>query len=343
MVTEIVRLPGDGVGPEVMAQAVKVLDKLESMFGLEIRYKDFECGGKYYLRTGEEWSKETRLACEKADAVLLGAIGTAAMVPGEKLPKGDRVIFGLRQGLNLYANIRPIKLYPGVSHMVSKTFKPIWEPSDVDLVIVRENTEGLYINSGGELVREGRRELAIDTRLITRVGSQRICKYAFETALARKDAMGKGNCMVTCVDKKNVLQGCRLFYHVFEEVAKEYPDVETEHAHIDAFAHNLVRDPGSYDVVVTTNLFGDIISDLGAALLGGLGMASSANIGDSHAVFEPVHGSAPDIEGKDIANPFGMILSARMMLDWLAIKKGDERFAKASKALEDAHFQMARP
>ena len=333
---EIVLLPGDGTGPEVMREAVKVIEAVESTFGLKFDKVSYPMGGEHWLATGEEWPEGTFEACKAADAILLGAVGH----PDAVLPSGDLagigVLFGLRFGLDLYANVRPTKLYPNVRHKVHDGFKQVWEPGKVDFVIVRENTEGLYTPTRGFLTRGGVDELAVDARIITRKGAERVVRFAFELAKTRNGAPGDGKKRVTCVDKSNVTAGCRLFRKVYDEVASGYPQIQRDYAFIDAFLQWMTRSPESYDVAVTSNMFGDIATDLAAVLQGGMGMAAGGNIGDRHGMFEPIHGSAPKHAGKDVVNPTAMVLATQMMLDWLGRKKGDKSLIAAAETVERA-------
>ena len=333
---EIALLPGDGTGPEVMREAVKVIEAVESTFGLKFDKVSYPMGGEHWLATGEEWPEGTFEACKAADAILLGAVGH----PDAVLPSGDLagigVLFGLRFGLDLYANVRPTKLYPNVRHKVHDGFKQVWEPGKVDFVIVRENTEGLYTPTRGFLTRGGVDELAVDARIITRKGAERVVRFAFELAKTRNGAPGDGKKRVTCVDKSNVTAGCRLFRKVYDEVASGYPQIQRDYAFIDAFLQWMTRSPESYDVAVTSNMFGDIATDLAAVLQGGMGMAAGGNIGDRHGMFEPIHGSAPKHAGKDVVNPTAMVLATQMMLDWLGRKKGDKSLIAAAETVERA-------
>ena len=342
MAYKLVLLPGDGVGPEVMREALKVLDAVEKRFGVAFDKVPIPCGGQHYLDTGEEWPDSAFDSCKSADAILLGAVG----VPGATLPNGDiagiGVLFGLRFGLDLYANVRPTKLYPNVRHKVHESFKQVWEPGKVDFVIVRENTEGLYTPARGFLDRGGTKELAIDSRLITRKGAERVIRFAFETSKARQGAPGDGKHRVTCVDKSNVTAGCKLFRAVYDEVAAKYPDIARDYAYIDAFQQWLVRTPETYDVAVTSNMFGDIATDLAAVLQGGMGMAAGGNIGDEHGMFEPIHGSAPKHAGLDEVNPTAMVLATQMMLEWLGHRKRDRALLQAAEATERAVSQVLK-
>lgn len=336
MAYKLVLLPGDGTGPEVMREAEKVLDAVQDAFGVSFDRVSIPCGGQYYLDTGAEWPEGSFESCKAADAILLGAVG----IPEAFLPSGEiagaGVLFGLRFGLDLYANVRPTKLYPNVRHKVHDAFKQVWEPGKVDLVIVRENTEGLYTPTRGYLDRGGTKELAVDSRVITRKGAERVIRFAFELSRTRKGSPADGKRRVTCVDKSNVTAGCKLFRAVYDEVAGRYPDVARDYAYIDAFQQWLVRTPEVYDVAVTSNMFGDIATDLAAVLQGGMGMAAGGNIGDEHGLFEPVHGSAPRHAGKDVVNPTAMILATQMMLEWLGRRKGASTLQEAAAALERA-------
>ena len=323
-------LPGDGVGREVIPEALKVLDSAaEAVGGLDFDYVEVPCGGKYYLKTGLEWPDDGFETCRGADAILFGAVGwPKAVLPSGQLA-GIGILLDLRFGLDLYANVRPAKLYDGVECFVKGK-----EAGDVDFVIVRENTEGLYAPIKGSLERGGKREVAVDVRVLTRKGCERVIDYAFRLCLSRRGAAVDGKRRVTCVDKSNVLEGCRFFRKVFDEVAEKYGSVEKDYVYVDAMTQWMIRTPERYDVIVTTNMFGDILSDLSSVLIGGMGMAPSGNVGDEHAMFEPVHGSAPDIAGREVANPIGAILSAKMMLEWLAQKHKDEACRKAAEAIE---------
>lgn len=331
----IIVLPGDGVGVEVIREGRKVLKAVSDTYGSSFDILEYPCGGKHYLETGKEWDDEAFEECRKADAILLGAIGW----PGAILPDGNLagagVVFGLRFGLDLYANVRPTKLYPGVRHKICDEFVEVWKPESVDFVIIRENTEGCYTPTRGFLTRGGKTELAVDSRVITRKGCERVIKFAFNLCMKRKGAPKDGKRRVTCVDKSNVMKGCQLFRQVYDEIADNYP-VEKDYSYIDAFTQWIVRNPEFYDVAVTPNMLGDIATDLASVLQGGMGMAASANIGDTNAMFEPVHGSAPKYTGQNKVNPTASILSVQMMLSYLAEKKADKTLQKASEAVEKA-------
>ena len=333
-------LPGDGIGRDVMIEAEKILALVEQLTPLSLTVNKISCGGQHYLETGEEWPEGSFDFCrDEADAILLGAVGWPGAITDDGDLAGGSVILGLRSGLDLYANVRPIRLYEGVRHKIHGEFTQVWKPGMVDMLIVRENTEGLYHS----LLRrsadkaQGREtwepnsmdfpglegEVAWDPRPISRSGSERVLRYAFEAAQRRNGAPGDGKTRVTCVDKSNVTRGCQLFNQIYHEIAEEYPRTETDHAYIDAFCMWAVRNPEWFDVVVTPNMFGDISTDLASVLQGGMGIAASANIGDEHGMFEPVHGSAPKYAGQNTTNPMAMISSVSLMFDWLGETKGD--------------------
>jgi 3-isopropylmalate dehydrogenase len=342
---KVISLPGDGVGVEVIQAAHTVLEAAQEKHGFDLDVRHVDCGAQYYAKTGHEWEEGGLEACADADAVLLGAVGW----PGVSLPDGNiagwNVIFGLRLGLDLYANVRPCKLYEGVPHKVSEKFTQIWSPENVDMVIFRENTEGSYTPTRGSLKRAGIEEVAIDSRVITRKGALRINERAFamaeERAKARKAAKTthpskEAHAKVTCVDKSNVRAGCRLFRACYDEVGKAHPKVTKDYSYVDAFTQSLVRNPEWYDVCVAPNMLGDIVTDLAAVLQGGMGMAASGNIGDKHAMFEPVHGSAPKHAGKDVINPYAAILTAGMMLEHIGGKKKDKRLLAGAASIDAA-------
>jgi 3-isopropylmalate dehydrogenase len=320
-------LAGDGIGPEVVAEALKVLHAVALPGRLEFAFEEVEAGAGCYRRTGEELPRETLDVCQAADAILFGAAG----LPDVRFPDGTEIApqLTLRITLDLYAGLRPIRLHPGVP-----TPLRLAERDRIDYVILRENTEGLYASRGAGVLVGG--HVATDTLVVTRPGVLRICRRAFELARRRQGAPRDGIRRVTLVDKANVLKSYAFFRALFDEVATDYPDVQTEHAYVDAMTMYLVQRPGHYDVVVAENMFGDIISDLAAATVGGLGMAPSGDIGDHYGLFQPSHGTAPDIAGKGIANPLAAILSAGLMLEWLADRDGNADAAGAAARIEAA-------
>jgi 3-isopropylmalate dehydrogenase len=241
-------------------------------------------------------------------------------------------VIGNRVALDLYANIRPVRCLPGTKHNLSGQLREVWSPRHVDMVIVRENTEGLYAGQG-----ERTDDRATDVRVITRRASERVIARAFELSRQRgRGAPGDGKRRVTAIVKHNVLQGCRLFLDVFREVARRFPDVEPDVAIVDSFAMFVLTQPERYDVCVTTNMFGDILTDLASVLQGGMGMAVGCNVGDDHAMFEPIHGSAPPLAGKDRANPMAMLLATGEAMAWLGRRHGDARLLRAHAAIEAA-------
>ncbi|MFQ3316831.1 MAG: isocitrate/isopropylmalate dehydrogenase [Candidatus Poseidoniaceae archaeon] len=346
-------LPGDGTGREVALEAQRILDTIEQHTNQGFDQIVIPCGGQHYIETGEEWAEGSFDFCrDEADALYLGAIGH----PGAYLPNGDlaggSVILGLRSGLDLYANLRPIKLYEGVPHKVHGKFTQIWEPGMVDMTILRENTEGLYHSllrrsadramgrtpyEPPEMTFPGLKgEVAYDPRPISEHGSERLIRMGFEIAETRNGAPIDGKKRVSCIDKSNVTRGCQLFRRTFDKVALDYPDTEPDYGYIDAFTQWLTRSPESYDVVVTSNMFGDIATDLGAVLQGGMGMAASGNIGDDNAFFEPVHGSAPKYAGMNKVNPIASINSIQLMMYWLGRKNNDDELAQIGSLIDDS-------
>ena len=335
-------LPGDGIGPEVMRQAQEVLEEVSRSTGLRFELEEIPCGGQYYLRHGSrDWPEGSEEKCERADLILLGAVGWPS--PDGKGPvtmsngqmAGWSPVIGNRMRLDLYANVRPVKLWPGVRHRIHGDNILVWDARKVDMVIVRENTEGLYSGIGGFQSSGGRRNLAIDTRVITRAGSERVIRYAFELSKRRnKGAPKDGKKRVTAIAKDNVLKGCQLFLEVFREVGAEYPEIEKDTAIVDAFTQWLIGQPEQYDVCVTTNMFGDIVTDLASVLQGGMGMAAGCNVGDDHGMFEPIHGSAPKHAGKNRTNPMAMILATAEGLRWLGGRKQDAKLVSAGDAVE---------
>jgi 3-isopropylmalate dehydrogenase len=318
---------GDGIGPDVVAEALRALDAVATPGRLEFAFEEVEAGAGCYRRTGEDLPRETFEVCQAADAILFGAAG----LPDVRLPDGTEIApqLTLRVELDLYVGLRPIRLSPGIPGPLR-----LPEGERIDYVILRENTEGLYASRGAG-VRVGG-HVATDTLVVTRPGVLRICRQAFELARRRAGAPRDGGRRVTLVDKANVLKSYAFFREVFDEVAGDYPDVQAEHAYIDAVTMYLVQRPAHYDVVVTENMFGDIISDLGAATVGGLGVAPSGDIGDHYALFQPSHGTAPDIAGKGIANPLAAILSAGLMLEWLGRRDGNDDAARAGARIAAA-------
>ncbi len=321
-------LPGDGIGIDVIAEAVRVLRAAEQNLGaFTLRLTTHESGADCYQRTGHDLPAQTLDACRHSDAVLLGAMGHPDIRKADGTELTPQVT--LRVALDLYAGVRPCKLYPGVRSPLANV-----KPGDIDLVILREQTEGLFASQTGGIVL--RDQVATDTLVMTRPGIERICEFAFELAAQRPRLATNSLRKVTCVDKANIFQSYAFFRKVFGEVAAKHPAIANQRVYIDAQALLLVQNPQQFDVLVTENMFGDILSDLGAALVGGMGMAPSGDIGDNHAVFQPAHGTAPDIAGKGIANPIAAILSAGMMLDWLGRRHQNPDLLRSAECIERA-------
>lgn len=301
---KIAVLAGDGIGPEVMTEGLKVLRIVRD----DVETTDFDLGARRYLRNGELLTDADLDALKDHDAILLGAIGDPERVPAGVLERG--LLLPLRFKLDHYVNLRPSRLYPS-------SVSPLANPGDIDFVVVREGTEGLYAGNGGTLRQGTEHEVASEVSQNTYHGVSRVVRYAFELAMTRHKKL-------TLVHKTNVLVNAGgLWQRVVDEVAAEFPEVEVDYNHIDAATIYMVQDPQRYDVIVTDNLFGDILTDLAGAVAGGVGLASSGNINAAKqfpSMFEPVHGSAPDIVGQGIADPTAMILSVAMMLRFL----GDE-------------------
>ncbi|MCK1272692.1 MULTISPECIES: isocitrate/isopropylmalate dehydrogenase family protein [Bradyrhizobium] len=317
-------LAGDGIGPEVMAPAIEVLRKIETKSGLSFRFTEAPAGANHYLAAGKSMPDTTIKLCEEADAILLGACG----LPSVRYPDNTEIApqIELRFIFDLYAGVRPARLIPGVPSPIVGA-----DQRGIDLVVIRESTEGLFASMGKGVVTH---EEARETMLITRKTSERLFEFSFRLAERRK-ARGKPGALA-CVDKANVFKAFAFFRGIFDEIAKRHPEVKTDRLYVDACSAMLVKRPWDFDVMVMENMFGDIVSDITASLIGGLGMAPSADIGDKYAVFQPCHGTAPDIMGQGKANPTGMILSAAMMLDWLADKHGVEGAAEAGETIERA-------
>lgn len=318
MVTRIAVIPGDGIGVEVTREAVRVLEAAAEVYGLALEMTYFDWGAEKYLREGVALPEGAiEMLQREYDAILAGAFGDPR-IPDHRHAR--EILLGLRMRLDLFMNLRPVKLLDErLTPLKGRT------PQEIDFVIVRENTEGAYVDLGG-VFREGMsEEVAIQEEIATRRGTERIIVAAFEYARRH------GRRRVTLVDKSNVLRyGHGLWQRVFWEVARRYPEIEATHQYVDAMALLMVQDPASCDVIVTTNMFGDILSDLGAALVGGLGMAPSGNIHPGRlSLFEPVHGTAPALAGKNVANPMGAILTVAMLLDYVGAEE-------AARAIEGA-------
>ncbi len=317
-VKRIAVVPGDGIGPEVIAEAVAVLERVRETHGVRLELKQFDWGAEKFLREGVTLPEGAlEMLSREFDAVLAGAFGDPR-VPSNK--HAEDILLGMRRGLDLYINLRPVRLlHPRLTPLRDR------RADEIDFVVFRENTEGAYSGAGGFLKKGTADEIATQEELNTRKGVERIVVAAFEYARER------GRRRVTMADKSNVQRfGGDLWQRVFKEVAARFPGIEANHQYVDATAMFMVLNPAQYDVIVTNNLFGDILTDLGAALQGGLGLAASGNIHPGRvSLFEPVHGSAPPLAGKSEANPAGAILSAALMLEYLG--RGD-----AARAVEAA-------
>jgi len=329
-------IAGDGVGPEVVREGLAVLEEVARRDGFAYELASFDLGGERYLRTGEVLPESVIEDLRRCDAIFLGAVGHPDVPPGV-LEKG--ILLHLRFAFHQYVNLRPVRLYPGVETPVKGK-----GPDEIDMVVVRENNEDLYVGAGGFTRKGTPEEVAIQTSINTRAGVERCLRFAFDLARERgrqrpfralseadraKGLVGQ----VTLVAKTNVLTFAHdLWMRAFTEVSRDYPEIKSDYQHVDACCMRMVVSPERFDVIATTNMFGDIITDLGAVLQGGMGLASSGNLNPARtapSMFEPVHGSAPDIAGKGIANPIAAILSVAMLLDHLNVPRAAERVRKA--------------
>jgi tartrate dehydrogenase/decarboxylase/D-malate dehydrogenase len=315
-------IPGDGVGQEVIPPAVRVLEAASRKSGIALQFTQFEWGAGYYFHHGRMMPPDALDLLRPMDAILLGAVGDP-QIPDHITLNG--LLLPIRRGFDQYANVRPARLYPG-------TRSPLARPGEIDMVVVRENTEGEYAQVGGFVYHQQPAEVAIQTAVFTQRGIERVVRFAFELARKRN-----GKRHVTSITKSNAQgYGMVLWDRVFEKVAAEFPGIETDSLLVDAAAMNFVRRPESFDVVVASNLFGDILSDVAAIVAGSIGLAASANLDPSrHApsMFEPVHGSAPDIAGRGIVNPLAAVLSGAMMLEHLGA-------LDAARSIENAVAQV---
>ncbi len=317
-------IPGDGTGPEVIAEALKVLDAASRISGFKLDLTRFDYGGERYLKTGKVLTDKEMAGLKKFDAILLGAVGHPDVKPGI-LEKG--LLLKVRFGLEQYINLRPVKLYPGV-------WTPLRDkgPNDIDFVVVRENNEGLYVGEGKFINKGKKNEVALQVSRNTRKGVERCIRYAFE--FTRKRNKRK---KLTLCGKTNVLTYAHdLWWRTFNEVAKEYPDIKTDYAHVDATCMWMVKNPEWFDVIVTDNMFGDIITDLGAMIQGGMGIAAGGNLNpEGVSMFEPIGGSAPKYTGQNVINPLAAICAGGMMMSSL----GEE---KAAQNIENAVMDVTK-
>lgn len=317
-------IPGDGTGPEVVAEGLKALKALAGRCGLAFQFREFSLGGEAYLKKGTLLPTDVIEALKKMDAIYLGAIGHPDVKPG--ILERD-VLLKLRFELDLYINLRPVVLYPGVQTPLKDK-----GPEHIDFLVVRENTEGLYAGGGAFFKRGTPDEIAIQESVNTRKGVERCIRYAFELCRRRNERKH-----LTLCGKTNVLiYESDLWYRVFQEVGAKYPDIETSYQHVDALCMWMIKNPESFDVIVTNNMFGDIITDVGAIIQGGLGIAAGANINpEGAAMFEPIGGSAPKYTGLGKINPMAAIAAAQMMVEHIGEKEASELLLKAIKAVLD--------
>jgi 3-isopropylmalate dehydrogenase len=321
---DIAVFAGDGIGPEITEPCIELLKRVTT--GFELNFIAAAAGAGTYLEQGSALPEKSLDIARKADAILLSAMG----LPSVRYPDGTEIVpqLDLRFELDLYAGVRPVKVFPGMP-------TPLKHPKaeEIDFVLIRESTEGLFTSHGKGIVMPG--QCATETMVMTDKGCRRVSDFSFKLAQTRKErGISKGE--VTSVDKANIFKAFAFFRDVFDDVSVDYPNLDKSYAYVDAMALRMVKDPWNLDVLVTENMFGDILSDLGAGLMGGLGMAPSADIGDDHAVFQPCHGSAPDIAGQGKANPTAMFLSAAMMLDWLGEKHSCQETIVGGERLTNA-------
>ena len=326
---QVAVIPGDGIGVDVIASTRAVLDAAQKRIGgFTLRYDELIAGAGYFRETGRDIAPGAEDAAGKADAILLGAIG----LPAVRHEDGTEIAphLRLRDRYQLYAGVRPVKAYPNAPQRLADP-----RAADIDLVVLRESTEGLFYSAAtlNRSVVVGDDEVR-DILSITRPTTEKLHDFAFALARKRKARGGKG--LVTCVDKANVFRSMAFFRKIFDERAAAFPDIEYGYNYVDAQALDLIRQPWAFDVLVMENMFGDILSDLAGGLVGGMGMASCGEIGDAHALFQPAHGSAPDIMGQDKANPLAAILSGAMMLDYLADRSGVNASARAAGLINSA-------
>ncbi|MEM7429003.1 MAG: isocitrate/isopropylmalate family dehydrogenase [Pseudomonadota bacterium] len=320
---------GDGIGPDVIGATIAVMEAARARVGgFELRYENHDAGAGYYAEHGQDMAPGAEDAVQEADAILLGAIG----LPAIRAEDGTEIAphLRLREHMQLYAGVRPVKAYPNAPQKLADP-----RAAEIDFVVLRESTEGLFYSASVHK----RPQIANDDEVqdilrITRPTTEKLHDFAFRLARKRKDRGGRGH--VTCVDKANVFRSMAFFREIFDERAKGFPDIEVGYNYVDAQALDLIRRPWEFDVMVMENMFGDILCDLGGGLVGGMGMAACGEIGDSHGLFQPAHGSAPDIAGEDKANPLAAILSGALMLDYLAEKSGAQSLTDASLLIEQA-------
>ncbi len=317
---------GDGIGQEVIPPTVAILKELEARLGgFRLTFEDHAAGAAYYEETGEDISDAAFKAAGEADAILLGAMG----LPNVRHADGTEIAphLAMREAYHLVAGVRPVRAYPNVPQRLADP-----RAAKIDFIVMRESTEGLFYSRQTGKIEDDK--VAYETLRVSRDVTEELCDVAFELARQRKQKGGKGR--VTCVDKSNVLRAYAFFRKIFFERAETNPDLTADAAYVDAMALNLIRNPWEYDVLVMENMFADILSDLGGGLVGGMGMAPCAEIGKQHALFQPAHGSAPDIAGQDKANPMATILSGMMMLDWLGRRLDNPKMVEGADLIDKA-------
>ncbi len=325
----IATFKGDGIGPDVINSAIEIIEKASNAVGgLNFEWNFIKAGAAYYKKTGKDVEDDGEKKAEQSDAIFLGAIG----LPSIRKDDGTEIAPHLRfrEVFNLYAGVRPVKAYKNTPQRLSNK-----NAEKIDLVVLRECTEGLFytaaVHNRNKIANNNEVE---DIMRITRNTTARLHNFAFKLAAKRKQKGKLGK--VTCVDKANVFKSQALFRKIFNEIKDDFPNIEADTCYVDAMALNLIRQPWEYDVMVMENIFGDILSDLGGGLVGGMGMASCGEIGDNHGLFQPAHGSAPDIMGKNKANPLATILSGSLMLEYLADKKNCQDANEAALIIENA-------
>jgi len=328
---DIAVIPGDGIGPEVTNEGIKVLRTVEKLFPFEINLTKYNWGSEYYLRNQKLYPDDAFETLKKFDAIYLGAVGDPRVPDNISV----KLVIDFRFAYDQYINLRPVKGYEGAPSYLKK-----FEPKDIDFYVVRENTEGEYINAGGRIKKGTEDEVAIQTGIFTRKGTERVMKYAFELALKRNKAGKTNEAKVTSCTKSNALGYSMVFWDdIFKKVSQKYPTVKTNKAMIDAITMWMIKNPQDFDVIVASNLFGDIITDLASVLQGGMGFAAGGNINPERkypSMFEPIHGSAPKYTGKNIVNPIAAILAMKMLLEFCGEESAADLVEKSiSKVLKD--------
>lgn len=326
---QIAMIKGDGIGPDVCDATIAVVDAaLAGVGGKSLNYMDIQAGASYFAESGKDIEAGGEEQAGKVDAIFLGAIG----LPSIRHQDGTEISphLRLRERFGLYAGVRPVKAYPNAPQRLADP-----RAANIDMIILRESTEGLFysaaVHGRSRFVNDSE---VYDTLKVSRDVTEKLHTFGFNLARKRKMRGKKGT--LTCVDKANVFNSMAFFRKIFDEIAKQNADIKTDHVYVDAQALNLIRHPWEYDVMVMENMFGDILSDLAGGLVGGMGMAACAEIGDENGLFQPAHGSAPDIIGQDKANPLAAILSGALMLDYLAEQSDDEKYSDAALAIETA-------